>query len=391
MSDQLKENYEGKSSKAFPFFRFRGTHRQIGQQFGESCTSLIKKHLYYSQERLNRRFPLSTRKLEEAVLQYRPYVQKYAASFDEEVIGISEGAGITVEEAYLLQLRAEINHYFKSQNECTTFAVLEEATSNGIPLIGQNCDLPAFYSELGVVVEIVPDHGPATLMLTTAGQISYIGINNIGMGVFANFLTCDGWRVGFPRYMFSRLALTTSTVEDAIQLVRSIHRASSRNLIMMDKKGAADLENTPTREIIIRPENGLLAHSNHYTAAELLKEERLHGVELENSRIRLDLMQRLLKENHGKLNVDVMQDILRDRSTYPHCLCQIPGDETVQSPGDNGADIITFASVIAEPTKGNLWVAIGPPNQYEYKRYSFSESTDGIVGGRSFHEKFQHG
>ncbi|WP_025848714.1 C45 family autoproteolytic acyltransferase/hydolase [Brevibacillus agri] len=373
MSEQAKNTYKCQSSASFPFFRFRGTHRQIGQQFGEACARLIEKHLGYARERLDRRFQISARQLEEAVLQYRPYVQKYAPFFDEEVMGIAEGAGIAVEEAYLLQLRAEINSYFKAQNECTTFAVLAEATSNGVPLIGQNCDLPAFYSELGVVVEIVPDKGPATLMLTTAGQVSYVGINNRGMGVFANFLTCDGWRAGFPRYMYSRLALTAAALVEAIQLVRRIHRASSRNLIMMDKHGAVDLENTPTREVIIRPENGLLAHSNHYTAAELVEEERLHGVELVNSRIRLERMQRLLQENHGKLNVAVMQDILRDRHTYPHCLCQVPGDEAVQSPGDNGADIITFASVIAEPTEGNLWVAIGPPNQYEYKRYSFSE------------------
>lgn len=372
MSEQIKDNCESKSSESFPFFRFHGTHRQIGQQFGEACTSLIQKHLHTCQERLSRRFQVSSNQLEEAVQKYRPYVQKYAAAFDEEVIGIAEGAGITIAEAYLLQLRAEINHDFKSASECTTFAILAEATTNGVPLIGQNCDLPAFYSDLGVVVEIVPDQGPATLMLTTAGQISYVGINQLGMGVFANFLTCEGWRAGFPRYMYSRLALTTAAVEDAIQLVSGIHRASSRNLIMMDKNGAADLENTPTRAIILLPKNGLLAHSNHYTAKDLLEEERLHGVELENSRIRLDRMQHLLQENHGKLNVQVMQEILRDRGTYPHCLCQIHGDESVQSPGDNGADIITFASVIAEPTEGNLWVAIGPPNQYEYKRYSFS-------------------
>lgn len=370
MSEQIKE-----SLQSFPFYRFRGTHRQIGQQFGEACSDLIKKHRDYALERLNGKFHVSARRLHEAVLQYRPFVQKYAKGFDDEVQGIAEGAGITLEEAYLLQLRAEINHYCRSNTECTTFAVLAEATSNGVPLIGQNCDLPAFYSELGVVVEYVPDDGPATLMLTPAGQVSYIGINDLGVGVFANFLTCDGWRAGFPRYMLSRLALTKGTVEEAIELVRHVERASSRNLIMLDKHGsAADLENTPARDALITPENGLLAHSNHYTAGSLLEEERLHGVELENSRVRLDRMWSLLKENHGKLNVEVMQEILRDRGSYPHCLCQIPGDEKVQSPGDKGADIITFASVIAEPSEGNLWVAIGPPNQFEYKRFTFSKA-----------------
>ncbi len=195
---QNNDTHEGRSTKSYPFYRFSGTHRQIGRQFGEACSSLIAKHLSYISQRLNERFHLSPGQLEEAVRQYRPYVQKYAAIFDEEIQGIAEGARITVEEAYLLQLRAEMNHICKTSNECTTFAASAEATSNGIPLIGQNCDLPAFYSELGVVIEYVPDDGPASLMLTPAGQVSYVGINDQGLGVFANFLTCDGWRGASP-------------------------------------------------------------------------------------------------------------------------------------------------------------------------------------------------
>jgi len=363
-----------RSTQSFPFYRFSGTYRQIGQQFGEACSELIIKHRDYAMDRLNSRYQMTAEKLESAVMKYRPYVQKYAEFLDEEVQGVAEGAGISIAEAYLLQVRAEINHDAKANNECTTFAILAEATSNGIPLIGQNCDLPAFYSELGVVVECVPDRGPATLMLTPAGQISYVGINQRGLGAFANFLTCDGWRAGLPRYMLSRLALSKDTVGEAVELIRQVERASSRNLILLDKYGGAvDFENTPTRDALIFPENGLLAHSNHYTAESLQAEERLRGVELENSRIRLERMLSLLKEHHGKLNTTVMQDILRDRETFPHCLCQVIGDERVQSPGDKGADIITFASVIAEPGEGNLWVALGPPNQYEYKRYTFSQ------------------
>ncbi|MFM1653428.1 C45 family autoproteolytic acyltransferase/hydrolase [Brevibacillus sp. B_LB10_24] len=372
MQTQNTGTFEGQAAKFFPSYRFQGTHRQIGRQYGEACSALIAKHLEYVTKRLNHRFSVSSNQLEEAVLRYRPYVKKYAAAFDEEVEGIAEGANITVEEAYLLQLRAEVNHFCKSNTECTTFAVLPEAASNGVPLIGQNCDLPAFYSELGVVIEYVPDDGPAHLVLTPAGQISYIGINQLGLGVFANFITCDGWRAGFPRYMLSRLALTCGTIAEAVSLVQKVERASSRNLIMLDAHGGAvSMENTPTREGLIPPDNGLLAHSNHFIAEGLLDAEKLGGVELENSRVRLERMSHLLQENHGRLNVEVMQGILRDRGSYPHCLCQMPGDEEVQAPGEKAADIITFASVIAEPTEGNLWVAIGPPNQYEYKCYSF--------------------
>ncbi|MGG0938380.1 C45 family peptidase [Brevibacillus centrosporus] len=374
MRPSIQEGNEARSTKSFPFYRFSGTHREIGQQFGGTCKELIRKHRDYALERLRSQTGISSRQvLEEAAMRYRPYVIQHADFFDEEIQGIAEGAGISLAEAYLLQLRAELARDLTMSSECTTFAVLPEVTSEGTGLIGQNADLPAFYSELGVVAEFVPNDAPAHLMLTPAGQVSYIGINDQGVGVFANFLTCDDWRVGFPRYLLSRLALMHGSVEEAIAAVRSVHRASSRNLIMLDRHGkAADMETTAAQDALIEPVAGLLVHSNHYITEELQQEERLPEQLLENSRVRLSRMRSLLEGKRGQLNAQVMQNILRDRETYPHPLCVAPGDAPYQTPGDQGADIITFASVIAEPGKGQLWIAIGPPHQYEYKCYSFS-------------------
>ncbi|RNB82147.1 hypothetical protein EDM59_21330 [Brevibacillus nitrificans] len=375
MSESKSRNLSTRSTQSFPFYRFQGTYRQIGRQHGEACRELVLKNLELATERLRRKYNVSTREeVTEAALQYRSYVIKYAPQFDEEIQGLAEGAGISLGEAYLLQVRAELNKIFQTnQTECTTFAVAAEATADGSPLIGQNADLPAFYGELSVVIESIPDEGPATLMLTPAGQISFIGINDAGVGAFGNFLTCEGWRVGFPRYFFTKLALTRSTAAEAVELVDSLYRASSRNLIMLDKQGGiVDVETIPSRISRIEAKNGILAHSNHFISPQLLDEERLTGIELENSRVRISRMTELLEANRGKLNAEVMQDILRDRGSYPHCLCQIEGDEGMQAPGERATDIITFASVIAEPAKGHLWIAIGPPDQYEYKKYSFS-------------------
>ncbi len=359
------------AERTFPSYRFAGSHRQIGRQFGEATADLIRLHRDLALQRLRARSGVSPDEAVAAALRYRPFVQRFAPFLDEEVQGVAEGAGISLEDAYLLQLRAELAAtpglyaVGETGDECTTFAVLAEATGNGSPLVGQNADLPAFYGEIGVIVEIVSDDLPSVLMLTPAGQVSYIGINDRGLGVFANYLTCDGWRVGFPRYLFSRLALTHETVDDAIVAIRAIPRASSRNLIMADRHSAADLETTPTRDARLDPVDGLLAHANHYVAAELADEERSPTKQVANSRVRLDRMRELLKERRGRLDAPVMQEILRDRACYPDTLCRQPGD-------DPSSDIMTFASVIAEPANGQMWVAVGPPDAHPYQRYAFS-------------------
>src|SRR5699024_4279373 len=126
------------------------------------------------------------KEFESYVLVYRDYVKRYLKKFDEMIQGMCVGANISIEDAYLLQLRAEIYGQLESTNECTTFAILPEATSDGVSVMGQNADLPEFYSSLCVVLECKPIDGPSFLILAPAGQVSYIGINQYGLGCFAN-------------------------------------------------------------------------------------------------------------------------------------------------------------------------------------------------------------
>lgn len=359
--------------QAFPYMRFAGSHYEIGRQFGEAFADLMHRHRDLALARLENRLGIARDDALSRTLAYQPYIQQYAPFFDEEIRGIAEGSGLPLNEVYLLQLRAELGVVPKEVieqepgDECTTFAVLPEATADGIGMIGQNADLPDFYSQIGVVVEFVFDDMPSILMLTPAGQVSYIGINDQGLGVCANYLSCDGWRVGFPRYLLSRLALTRDNVGDAIAAVRSTYRASSRNLIMLDSRGAAaDLETTATEAAQVDPKRGIIAHANHYTAPEMLTFERAKSPYRDNSRVRHATMRRLLDERHGSLSPAAMQMILRSRSGEPDCLCRI-GDDSPET------DTITFASLISQPARGRMWVSVGPPNEHEYYRYAFGQ------------------
>lgn len=370
------------SPVVFPRFRLAGSHREIGRQFGEATGPLIRHHLDRALERLETGGRLSRGAALTVAMSYRPYVRAYAPFLDDEVVGVAEGAGLTLEEAYLLQLRAEaatpttdapaplLAGPDDGPDECTSFVALPDLTADGQPLVGHNADLPHFYQEVGVVLEIVPDDGPSVVMLTPAGQVSYIGMNQHGLGVFANYLTCDGWRVGLPRYFLSRVALTQPTVDAAIAAVRAIPRASSRNLVMVDAQGgAADLEMTPTRDARIEPTEGLVAHSNHYTAPDLLPEERTGDEYVRNSKLRLQQIRALAIERRGRLDVETAQEVLRDRTCFPDTLCRMPGDW-------DGRDVMTFASIVARPASREMWVAVGPPNQHEYQRHAFTAQTD---------------
>jgi isopenicillin-N N-acyltransferase-like protein len=356
----------------YPRYTFRGSHFEIGRQFGEACAERIHLHLDLAQTRLEQNQGIPRAHALSNAYRFEPFVAESAPFFVEEIRGVAAGAGISIEEAWLLQLRAELGVVPAEKlqdepgDECTSYAILAEATADGHPMAGQNADLPPFYAQLGVMVELVFDDMPSVLMLTPAGQVSYLGINDRGMGAFANYLTCDGWRVGFPRYLLSRLALTKETVDEAVTAIRGLHRASSRNLMLIDGHGGAvDLETTPTRDAEIRPVRGMIAHANHYDSPELAAEERAQPSYLPNTRTRGETMRRLLDEHHGSLDPALMQTILRDRSAYPNCLCRMDVDNPEH-------DTMTFASLIAQPTQGRMLVAVGPPHEHEYVEYAFT-------------------
>jgi isopenicillin-N N-acyltransferase-like protein len=358
--------------RTFPFHKFFGTHREIGRQYGESCSALIKQNFDYSYQRLNSHTGATRQQVAEKVLAYRPFVLKYAPFLDEEIQGMAEGSNLSLTDAYFLQLRAELEVSFSRKAsrsaglECTTFVARDGATRDGTPLGGQNADLPGFYAEISIVMEIVSSDQPAVLMVTPAGQVSYIGMNNTGLCAFANYISCEGWRTGYPRYFLSRLALTCRNIPEAEHLLAPIYRASSRNLLLLDANSqAVDLECAVGQLGKIEIQKDLFVHSNHFLSPELQAEERAAPKDLHNSRVRLERLQTLLEEKHGQLDAVMMQDLLRDRETYPDTLSIEPGD-------DPDSDYITVTSLIAEPALCQFWVAAGPPSLNSYQRYSFS-------------------
>ena len=355
-------------SRTFPCYQFAGSHRSIGQQYGESCRDLIHQHKDLALERLLRKTHLTYSDVAERTMWYQPWVEHAAPFFCEEIIGVSEGAGITEAEAWLLQLRAEVAIVTNDEagDECTGFIIEPSATSDGVGLLGQNADLPPFYRDIAIVAEMQFENIPSILMLLPAGQISYLGINDAGMGVSANFLTCDGWRVGFPRYFFSRLALTKRTVNEGATLIENLHRASSRNLMMMDSDGnGLNLETSVTESARIYPTNGIIAHANNYQSTEMQHAERSNGIGLANSQGRHASMRTMLDERHGHLNASEMKTILCDRSDPMACVNRHQGDIPE-------LDSMTFASLIMQPSIGKIDIAVGPPDEHEYVTYAFS-------------------
>ena len=146
-----------------PIIDLRGSPREIGRQLGETRRASVRKMLAeVKSNMLDARVPFGTGMSENEILQearrYIPKLEAFAPSVAEELRGIAEGAGFSLEEVYMMQIPLAgcglllvsrrwqdpthaLNDYFRgTTGGCTTFSVTPEAADKGKVYLGQTCD-----------------------------------------------------------------------------------------------------------------------------------------------------------------------------------------------------------------------------------------------------------
>ena len=107
-------------------------------------------------------------------------------------------------------------------------------------------------------------------------------------------------------------------------------------------------------------EQGRRVHANHVLSPELRRCEDAQPAELANSVSRQNRVTALIEAARGRATVDTLQEACRDHANAPDSIYAHPrfdGDEH------------TFASLIAAPAAGRMWVAKGPPCTHPYQAY----------------------
>jgi isopenicillin-N N-acyltransferase like protein len=337
--------------------RATGTHRELGRQHGEQAAEQIKAHV----DLISR----SREQLRSQALRFTPLFEKHCPHLLEEIIGLGEGARITLAEALAVNIRGELR---KAVAEgCTTYVIGRKGTRSSEILIGQNSDMGRRNIELGYMLHLKPKDKPQVLIWTFGGMIGYHGMNSAGVAIFENALSEVGsvprGRFALPHYPVKRMILESSRIEDALTLFRNIPLPSNKNYVMCDSTGAIlDVEATTAGPELIRDEGaGFLAHSNHFVCARYVKRETWDEM-MPDSLQRRDRMNELIRAEMGAITVDRLKAFLSDHSNHPTSICRHP-----QTPRKGPER--TVASMIAEPAHRRMHVALGNPCEGRFVTY----------------------
>lgn len=302
------------------------------------------------------------------------FLQKFSPDLVEEMKGIADGAGVGFEEILYLNCYLELEdlrapglgarNLSDSLWGCTTFNVTREASGDGRAYIGQTYDMEKYYEKYLAVLRVKPEQGPAQLVVTLAGVLGLNGLNSAGVGVVINKVAATDARPGVIYPFIIRKALASERIGDALGAVIYTQRATGMNYQLAGAGMAFCAEVSATNYDLL-PIEGAIAHTNHYVANRMRCFETPNWLSHGGTMVRKQVADNFLKKHAGALTPDLLQELTRDHTNHPRCICAHGFPEEHEHTAFH-----TIFALVMDPEQGWMDLCPGNPCQNVYKRYA---------------------
>jgi isopenicillin-N N-acyltransferase-like protein len=198
-------------------------------------------------------------------------------------------------------------------------------------------------------------------------------MNAEGLGITTNFLVSrrDDGSPGVPYHVTLRLLLECATVAEAVELLRAVPPTSYANNQHADDGGhAVDAEvlpGGPDGVHLVEPNDGFVAHTNHYDLDHLGAEDV--GVSVAPSTTeRLARLRALFGAREAPVAPHHIQAALTDHVNLPGAICCHPDPAL-----DEAARPLTALSIVMDLDDRRVWMAPGLPCITAYEELDVSD------------------
>lgn len=309
----------------------------------------------------------------------------------DRIRGLGRGLGIGPDFVWGMQymeiMFCEAGNSLKApiSGGCTQIHATPAATADRIPLASRNYDFPNVLKNYQFVRREKPsEKGRLASLSVTHIPIAgtHQGINEAGLMVAANNARIRAGRDlkkrGVPyELILQEILETCRSVPEAVDYIAKFPKRSNAGFFgFTDESGDCKVvEFTASRHAVREPdETGILVQTNHYHKLEdanlpegtTWNVEGMIGIEYaESTRTRYNVAHELAAQSAGKIDIEILKNILRDHSANNG----VGSDITVCVHGLSGS---TLASIIADVKNRELWIAEGNPCENEYMRVPLS-------------------
>jgi isopenicillin-N N-acyltransferase-like protein len=355
--------------KNTPLISVSGTRYECGYQHGKHAQELIKCNLNYYYNWWSSNLKMSKQDINNRAASLIDVCKEYDYGLVEEMRGIADAIEVDLEAIVSLNGRYELAwaNPVQLMAGCTSIAALPRRSESGDTLLAQNWDYRLEVRESCVVLKAKVDDGPSVIMHTEAGIIGHKGMNSNGIGLVINAMISDIDRLGesVPFFLVCRKILDSSRFSEAVKALLNAKRSLSYNVILAGEGVVVDLEAHPEDVSIIYPEQGVLAHTNHFIGDRALKVKDNFVLNETSSINRYILACEKLaaSEIHS---FESFKGILCDHFDYPTSICHHPNPENKKDHWEE-----TVSSVYMVPEKRLFMYTAGPPCTHPYQIVSF--------------------
>ncbi|HPO15138.1 MAG TPA: C45 family autoproteolytic acyltransferase/hydrolase [Candidatus Hydrogenedentes bacterium] len=280
---------------------------------------------------------------------------------------------------------------------CSGFFACGDATKDGKVLIGRNFDFfgRGVWNTNNAIIVLHPEHGQRFCWLgALSTPVSGQGFNESGLVLSLHTkFTRDVCTKGAPLFTIVHDVLARcKTLDEAIARITAKPRMVGLTIFVADTRArtAAAVGFSAHHAEIVRPENGVLVRTNHYTTEEMKRmEPTLHSWRA-NSYGRFQRLTELLHEKRGTLTVEDVPKLLSD--------CVDPFEQRKRVTGSIVAGANNVQSIVMSPDDNALWLANGDyPVCHSERYYGFRISAlldgdaaqyeiDDLPGGNQLNE-----
>jgi isopenicillin-N N-acyltransferase-like protein len=366
VSTDVKFKSKGEKMKDFfPIIELAGDNYDMGVIHGKALAKAIKANLslYYDMVK-----GLTGLEPDTCLVHADKYIDILDAQTPqllEEMKGIAEGAEVSLKEILFLNARSELismgSESYSGLGECTTLGLSSRRTGSGNPAIAQNWDWHKRVRDTTAIFKIRPADGPQAVFYAEAGQVGKIGFNENGVGVIFNFLTTGEVSYGLPVHVLLRMILNTKSAAEAVSMVTNAPRGGTAHFLIGDLSGhMRGLELTPSDAIEIKPESGVVYHTNHYCDPNLAQKDAGRLLMVDTT-ARYDRAAELISQRTHWDN-DSLREIFSDHDNHPASICR-----HVKESDPEFLHMVTVASIIIDLAAKKMFISCGQPCKSAYR------------------------
>ena len=348
-------------------FEFSGEPYERGLSYGKNCREKISRLLnecFYDAFPLGRTREASREQMLKFAKRYTPYIEDYSPEVYEEMKGVADGSGKVLEEVVLISLHEERRIFGEKElmRHCTVVAATGSATIGGETYIGQTWDesyADFWEGDKPLLLREKGKSGLDVLEYAYPGLLAAAGMNSEGLSITWTSTPRAPFEIGVPTYVIVAEVLRRKNISEALAAIINVKRAGSFKFTVADRNGEIYIvEATPKNHHLIYVDDYYGYHAD-FESGDIRREFPSHRVDVPGYVVAANRVRKLLKTARGKLDVDVLKNILSDQYICCH---------PVQKEG-KWAGGITWASWILVPSKREWWITHGPPCQNELKKY----------------------